>query len=180
MLRVIEPCIKNPDLLDFFLRFYDIVLVDSSDSKSGVKRLTVTLKKESDIYRIKVNKDKGYVVFIRPQLKSLTKRALDAGADGVQVDSGNLELFKKGQLNLMRQYDVIVEINLANSDFATVRSVALWSTRYVNDVILSSCSSDLSQFWHHLSKFALLTSLGIEEVDAFHYVYISPMRIVKR
>ena len=180
MLRVVEPCVRNPHMLPLFRKFYDVVLLDSEGLKGTRDRVTVNVRREDDIYRVKSYKERGLTVIIKPFVRSLTKRALDVGVDGVQVDSRNVDIFRKGQLNLLRQYDVPVEVDLSGSDFYTVRNVALWSTRFVVDVVLASCSSDPSQFWHHLSKLALLTSLGIEEPDAFHYVYISPLRLLKK
>ncbi|MGC9105762.1 MAG: hypothetical protein ACP5HQ_04995 [Thermoprotei archaeon] len=175
MRKVIEPCVRSPKVYEVYRKYYDEVLVEFKRESVNSDRITVTLKGERDLTRLKLSPKK--ITVIKPMNRSLIKKALDLGAKIIRIDTDNYSLMKKGQLNLFRQYDVIIELPLNAVNYLIVKNVASWSTRYVIDVVLSSCSEGL-EVWHPLSKMALLTSLGVSEVDAFHFVFISPLRLL--
>lgn len=176
MLRTVEPCIRDERLYPLYSMYYDRVFLEGKGRLIKAERVTVQIKSEKELPRLRLEPHR--ITVVKPLSRSVVKRVLDQGFKVIRIDSDNFNVIRKGQLNLFRQYDVILEVPLNKVNYYILRTVCLYSTRYVSDVLISSCSSGVAEVWHPLSKLALLTSLGVPEADAFHFVFISPLRLL--
>ncbi|MFP3260290.1 MAG: RNase P p30-like protein [Sulfolobus sp.] len=155
---------------------YDYFL--SEDGKFGIKRTTLKSGNKEEIFNF-YRKNRPLIYFVKPTtIEALRYSIIYDNVNGIVIDKENSRLFKKSMLNLIRQYNKVVEVCI--NEISIVYKVINWSDKWIEYPIFSSCASRFNELWSPLSKIALLSSLGAYKEDAIRWIYLSPLVLFGR
>lgn len=152
----------------------------SEDGLEGYRRISITAKNSKSIINFLKSNPKG-LVFVKPlSVDALKYSILNERVSAIILSYENLHFFKKTMLNLIRQYEKPVEVQLRNFNSLVLRKLILWSYKWISTPLISSCAKTLEEIWTPLAKIDLLVVHGAEEEDAIEWIYFSPQKLISK
>lgn len=174
---LVEPCILNSGLYNFIKQAgYDYFL--SEDNLMGKRRFTIVAKNSKSIINFMKTNPKGFL-FVKPlSIDALRYSILNEQVTAIVLSVENIHLFKKTMLNLIRQYEKPVEIQLRNFNSFVLKKFITWSYKWITLPLVSSCARTFNEIWPPLSKIDLLVVHGADEEEAIEWIYFPPQKLV--
>ncbi|WP_168064385.1 RNase P p30-like protein [Sulfolobus sp. S-194] len=176
---LIETCILNSALFNYLKKVgYDYFL--SEDHLMGHRRISIEAKNSKSIANFLKSNPKS-LVFVKPlSVDALKYSIIDDRISGVILSAENTHIFKKTMLNLIREYEKPVEIQLRHLNSFVLRKFIIWSYKWISFPLISSCANSLGEIWPPLSKINLLVIHGADEEEAIDWIYFSPQRLISK
>lgn len=176
---LIETCVLNSKIFNVLkIVGYDYFL--SEDGLMGQKRVTIVAKNSKSIVNF-LKSDPKALVFVKPlSIDALKYAIISNRVSAVVLSSENLHIFKKTMLNLIRQYDKPVEVQLRNFNSFVLRKIIVWSYKWIAYPLFSSCAGNFDEIWPPLSKINLLVIHGADEEEAIKWIYFSPQKLLSK
>ncbi|BFH73508.1 RNase P p30-like protein [Sulfurisphaera javensis] len=146
----------------------------------GPRRFSILAKNSKSITNFLKSNPKGFI-FVKPMsIDALKYSIINDKITGIILAQDNIHLFKKTMLNLIRQYDKPVEVQLRNFNSYVIRKLVTWSYKWISTPILSSCARTFNEIWPPLSKIDLLVVHGADEEEAIGWIYFLPQKLFSR
>lgn len=176
---LVETCVINSSLFPYLEKCgYTYFL--SEDGLLGYKRITIKARNFKSVINFLKSNPRGFV-FVEPlSVDALKYAILDERITGIVLSPQNLHVFKKTMLNLIRQYDKPVEVQLKNFSSLVLRKFIIWSYKWIMTPIVSSCAEKFNEIWSPISKISLLVVHGADEEEAIHWIYFSPQKLLSK
>lgn len=155
--------------------------IEEGNKEGELKRATIITNNKTELFK-EVNKLKYRRIFIFCKTNNAevlrTCIKLDE-ISGIVLDSSNINLFKKKTiLNMIREYNKLIDVWLPNSSSYVISKAVVWGYRWINNIVFSSCAKKFNELWSPLSKINYLVIHGADEELATYWVVISPQVLV--
>lgn len=178
---LIETCVYNKDL-EKYLHIAGYTKFLEEGNKSELRRTTIYTNNKSDLLKkIRSIEHKGrFFIFCKTNNAEVLRTCIKLSeVSGIVLDSTNINLFKKKTiLNMIREYDKIVDVWLPYSSSFVISKIAIWGYKWINNIVFSSCAKKLNEIWSPLSKINYLVVHGADEELATYWITISPQVLI--
>ncbi|BCU70617.1 RNase P p30-like protein [Stygiolobus caldivivus] len=173
---------KTSRLKEYAVKLGYNMILPEEDKSENIYRVTIESDSKEDLSKkIRKIKDSKIFLFVKPlSSEALRYSVQNYHVKSLIVDRKNIRIFsKKSNLNLIKQYGKIVEVQLKNLEIDVIFKIINFN-KWIEYPIFSSCATTFNELWSPLEKFSLLVTLGANEGDALKWIYNNPLLLLGR
>ncbi|MEM0174293.1 MAG: RNase P p30-like protein [Sulfolobaceae archaeon] len=175
---IVEACVLSHELIPILKKVgYDIGIIEGN--KNLLSRKTIEVKDDNILssFLRSSKKFKGIIVVKPLSISTLRYSILSKQVKMLQFDDENAHLLKKNMINLLKNKEKYIEINLNKISFFNLYKILL-NFKIHRNIILSACAKHYSEIWPPLSKLNYVSIIGIPEELGIQWIFLNPNRLI--